>query len=79
MPPLRVQLAWLLMLAIPVACIAWTVTHEEIFREPRDYCKRQTSETGSLWRRKFSWVVVECCFLGSYRVCTSVSLPFCGQ
>ncbi|PYX28476.1 MAG: hypothetical protein DMG77_15490 [Acidobacteria bacterium] len=63
MPPLRVQLAWLLMLAIPVACIAWTVTHEEIFREPRDYCKRQTSETGSLWRRKFFYLFTcEYCF-----------------
>jgi len=25
---------------IPVACIAWTVTHEEVFREPRQYCQK---------------------------------------
>lgn len=31
------QLLKLLILAIPVACIAWTVTHEEIFREPREF------------------------------------------
>ena len=23
-----------MLLSIPVACIAWTVTHEEVFREP---------------------------------------------
>ena len=63
MPPLRVQLAWLLMLAIPVASVAWTVTHEEIFREPRDYCKRQTSKTHSLWCRKFFYLFTcEYCF-----------------
>ena len=30
------QVAVLFVLAIPIACVAWTVTHEEIFREPRD-------------------------------------------
>jgi hypothetical protein len=58
-----VQLAWLLMLAIPVACVAWTVTHEEIFREPRDYCKRQTGKARSLWCRKFFYLFTcEYCF-----------------
>jgi hypothetical protein len=61
--PLGVQLAWLLMLAIPVACVAWTVTHEEIFREPRDYCKRQTRQARSFWCRKFFYLVTcEYCF-----------------
>jgi hypothetical protein len=27
------QVAVLFILAIPIACVAWTVTHEEIFRE----------------------------------------------
>jgi hypothetical protein len=26
------QLAWLFILTIPIACMAWTVTHEEVFR-----------------------------------------------
>lgn len=34
MPPLLSQIIHLFLIAIPVACIAWTVTHEEIFREP---------------------------------------------
>src|SRR5882757_5900128 len=47
------QLAWLLILAIPLACIAWTVTHEEVFREPRNYCQEQSQHAPSLPRRKF--------------------------
>jgi len=30
------QLVWLFVLAIPIASIAWTITHEEIFRETRE-------------------------------------------
>jgi hypothetical protein len=41
------------VLAIPIACIAWTVTHEEVFREPRDYCKRRSQDAGTIARRKF--------------------------
>lgn len=26
---------WLFIIAIPVACISWTVTKEELFKEPR--------------------------------------------
>ena len=32
------QLALLLILPIPIASIAWTITHEDLFREPRDWC-----------------------------------------
>jgi hypothetical protein len=57
------QLAWLLVLAIPVACVAWTVTHEEIFREPRDYCQQQSKQAISLPRRKFFYLFTcEYCF-----------------
>jgi hypothetical protein len=53
---LALQTAWLLILAIPVACIAWTVTHEEVFREPREFCKRQTRIARSAPRRKFFYL-----------------------
>ncbi|MBA2293119.1 MAG: hypothetical protein H0W15_11770 [Gemmatimonadales bacterium] len=60
--PLGTQAAWLFLLAIPVACIAWTVTHEEVFREPRTYCERQ-ARRGSLVRRKFFYLFTcEYCF-----------------
>ena len=38
------QLFWLFILALPVACVAWTVTHEEVFREPREYCERRSRD-----------------------------------
>ncbi len=61
--PLRVQLGWLLLLAIPVACVAWTVTHEEVFREPREYCVEQTHKARSVGRRKFFYLFTcEYCF-----------------
>ena len=28
--PLSTQFAYLFILALPVACVAWTVTHEEV-------------------------------------------------
>jgi hypothetical protein len=34
------QIEWLFILAIRIACISWTVTHEDIFREPREFCVR---------------------------------------
>lgn len=60
---LGLQIAWLLVLGIPVACIAWTVTHEEVFREPRQYCQRQFEQSRSLVRRKFFYLFTcEYCF-----------------
>ncbi len=61
--PLSVQLIWLFILALPIACIAWTVTHEEVFREPREYCVRCSKERKSLLARKFFYLFTcEYCF-----------------
>src|SRR5580700_2322620 len=61
--PLSLQFAWLLLLSIPVACVAWTITHEEVFREPRDYCQRQSTSARSQARRKFFYLFTcEYCF-----------------
>lgn len=60
---LGLQITWLLILAVPIACIAWTVTHEEIFREPREYCSRECRQARSLARRKFFYLFTcEYCF-----------------
>jgi hypothetical protein len=60
---LGLQVVFLLLLAIPVACIAWTVTHEEIFREPRQFCQRECVQARSLMRRKFFYLFTcEYCF-----------------
>lgn len=63
MMSIGLQTAYLFLLAIPIACIAWTVTHEEVFREPRDYCIRYSKESRSLLVRKFFYLFTcEYCF-----------------
>ena len=60
---LGIQIIWLLVLAVPVACIAWTITHEEVLREPREYCLRERNSARSLLRRKFFYLFTcEYCF-----------------
>jgi hypothetical protein len=53
----------LFLLSIPVACIAWTVTHEEVFREPREWCEGKSQSCRSLAQRKFFYLFTcEYCF-----------------
>lgn len=61
--PLATQIVWLFVLALPIACVSWTVTHEEVFREPREYCERRSEEAPSIWTRKFFYLFTcEYCF-----------------
>ncbi len=61
--PLLHQTAMLLLLAVPVACAAWTVTHEEVFREPREFCKEKSEQSTALVKRKFFYLFTcEYCF-----------------
>jgi hypothetical protein len=60
---LNLQIIWLFVLAIPIACIAWTVTHEEVFREPREFCQKRSQEGKTLATRKFFYLFTcEYCF-----------------
>ena len=60
---IHMQTVWLLLLAIPIACIAWTVTHEEVFREPREYCVSRSLHGKTLFERKFFYLFTcEFCF-----------------
>lgn len=60
---LSTQIAWLIILAIPIACIAWTVTHEEVFREPREYCLKRCKTGKTTIERKFFYLFTcEYCF-----------------
>ena len=59
----RGQIFWLFVLAIPIATVARTVVYEEIFREPREYCKRRSKSAPSLAKRKFFYLFTcEYCF-----------------
>src|SRR4051794_10036413 len=57
------QVLWLFILSIPVSCVAWTVTHEEIFREPREFCAEKSKTCQRLLQRKFFYLFTcEYCF-----------------
>lgn len=63
------QIAMLFILALPVASVAWTVTHEEIFREPREWCEQkcQTAQHP---------VVRKCLYLFTCEYCFSHYVSF---
>jgi hypothetical protein len=57
------QFAFLFILGLPVACVAWTVTHEEVFREPREWCKSASENCNQAFKRKFFYLFTcEYCF-----------------
>src|SRR3954463_1634938 len=61
--PLSEQITRLFILALPIACIAWTVTHEEVFREPREYCLNRCHNGKTIAERKFFYLFTcEYCF-----------------
>jgi hypothetical protein len=57
------QIFWILILGLVAASIAWTVTQEEIFREPREFCAEKSKSCSNLFQRKFFYVFTcEYCF-----------------
>jgi hypothetical protein len=57
------ELLVLFVLAMPIACISWTVTHEEILREPREWCLAKSQSCRSLFQRKWFYLFTcEYCF-----------------
>lgn len=57
------DLVALFILAIPIATMTWTVTHEEIVREWREFSLRRSRQSRSLAARKFFYVFTcEYCF-----------------
>src|SRR4051812_37537891 len=54
---------WIFILAMPVSCIAWTVTKEEVFKEIREYCVCKSKTCAKLYKRKFFYLFTcEYCF-----------------
>lgn len=57
------QVLWLFVLAIPVSCVAWTVTHEDILKEPREFCVHKSKTCANFVQRKFFYLFTcEYCF-----------------
>jgi hypothetical protein len=57
------QILALFLIAIPVAAIAWTVTHEEIFGEFHQLCVQRSRSCRRVYERKFYYLFTcEYCF-----------------
>ena len=60
---LTAELLWLALLPLAIASVSWTVTHEEIFREPREYCAERSRTCRTLIARKLFYIpTCEYCF-----------------
>lgn len=61
--PIGTQLLLLFIFAVPVACVSWTVTHEEVFREPREWLTSRSNASRNILVRKFYYLFTcEYCF-----------------
>lgn len=57
------ELLQLLVLALPIAAVSWTVTHEELFREFQDFCAERADNASRFAVRKFFFLFTcEYCF-----------------
>jgi hypothetical protein len=57
------EVLWLIVLPLAIACVSWTVTHEEIFREAREFCAERSQTCRTLAGRKFFYILTcEYCF-----------------
>lgn len=50
------QVFWLLVIACAVASISWTITQEELFREPQEYLQRRSKQAKSFLIRKLFYM-----------------------
>src|ERR1700758_1095858 len=50
------QVLALFILALPIASIAWTISHEEVVREFRDACLAKSATCRRVYERKFFYL-----------------------
>ena len=61
--PIGRQVLLLFLFAIPVACVTWTLTHEDVFREPREWLTARSQTSRNILSRKFFYLFgCEYCF-----------------
>jgi hypothetical protein len=53
---LPLQVLYLFILAVPVASVVWTITHEEIAREFRELCESKCARGRTVFERKFFYL-----------------------
>jgi hypothetical protein len=60
---ISLQILSLFILALPIASVAWTITHEEVVRELRDFCSTKSQTCRRIYERKFFYLFTcEYCF-----------------
>jgi hypothetical protein len=60
---ISLQVVALFILALPIASVAWTITHEEVVREFRDLCLAKSKTCRRIYERKFFYLFTcEYCF-----------------
>jgi hypothetical protein len=60
---ITLQLIFLFILAIPISSVTWTITHEEVVREFRDFCIARSKTCRRIYERKFFYLFTcEYCF-----------------
>ncbi len=58
------QLVYVALLALPVACVSWTITNEEIFRDLREWLGKVSHHSSSMFVKKL-------CYLPTCHYCFS--------
>lgn len=60
---IRLQLIFLFILAIPISSVTWTITHEEVVSEFRNFCVARSKTCRRIYERKFFYLFTcEYCF-----------------
>jgi hypothetical protein len=60
---LSTQVRDLFLIPLAIACVSWTVTHEEVFKELRHFCVKKSKYAKHVLTRKFYYLFTcEYCF-----------------
>jgi hypothetical protein len=60
---ISLQVLTLFIMALPIASVAWTITHEEVVRELHDFCVVKSKTCKYIYQRKFFYLFTcEYCF-----------------
>ena len=60
---ISVQVLYLFIIALPIASVAWTITHEDVVREFHDFCVANSKTCRFIFERKFFYLFTcEYCF-----------------
>ncbi|MGB9067564.1 MAG: hypothetical protein WCC21_03245 [Candidatus Acidiferrales bacterium] len=78
---ISLQVLYLFIIALPIASVAWTITHEEVVREFHDFCVANSKTCRFIFERKFFYLFTcEYCFshyvTGAFLIITRYKLLY---